>query len=74
MSLLTHEDGTVCPGKPKCPQYQREMESCIGDTEHVLADALGDLVALYAATPGHDPVFVEKGRAALRKLRPWLEG
>jgi hypothetical protein len=32
-----------------------------------MLEALQDLTALYAASPGHDPNFVEKGLAAIRK-------
>jgi len=34
-----------------------------------LVDALHDLTALYHSTPGHDPTFVDKGRAALARAR-----
>lgn len=35
-----------------------------------LLEALKDLTALYAANPKHDPVFVEKGFAAIAKAIP----
>ena len=47
-----------CPG----PLNQRKLEAFEG-----LLEALKDLLALYAGSPGHNPHFVEKGQASIGK-------
>jgi len=40
--------------------YERQLKELLA--------ALKDLVALYEASPGRDPIFVEKGLAAIAKV------
>ncbi len=45
----------------KCPCSCKDIKFAL--------DTLRDLTALYASTKGHDPVFVQKGQAAIQKLQ-----
>ena len=74
-------------GKYASPVYQEEFQKAgmeaaqeeierrvkaEADNAHLRA-ALEDLMALYEASPGRDPVFIQKAREALPPVRPRLK-
>jgi len=48
-------------------QAMRDADARLISAAPDLLEALEDLTALYEASPGRDPAFVKKARAAIRK-------
>ena len=72
--LAGEGDFVRCEPSPPWAKCQKRVSAILAMLDKQTAfrnllEALMDLTALYAATPGHDPCFIKKGQSAIAKAQ-----